>query len=209
MSENDALREQRELKRRLENSRRRRNQEVNTPDAGNRNELVGQSVERRQELEAQIARGHWTRWSLPSAGLCIIVLVALASLATIWHLRDWRKGAGPAVDGARHRPVAVVAADLEATPAGLYAKELLFKCRQSGMDALQDRWAAGLPNHLREISAKSLAPFLAAPGLPVRIAAVEQRPGSVFVRVVVGDAIRLTLHLREPEPGRFTLIAVE
>jgi hypothetical protein len=210
MNHQNYLAEQRETKRRLAGLRRThqaRSDQAAGP--GDRGEITDHALRRRQELVGRVAAASAaprrsylpdSRWLGAGGGVLLLALVLA------WNIRWWR-GPGPDPEAERYRPVAV--AEPSTTPAAAYAKTLLAACRRQGFEALREQWVGGLPGYLRNISAKSLAPYLAAPNQPLRIAAVEQRRNSVFVRCAAGENIRFTLHLRESAPGRYALVAVE
>jgi hypothetical protein len=209
MSNSCHLSEQREEKRRLAALRRGHEACAAKVDVGDRGKIVHHAMQRRRELVGRMAAANAApcrAWLPDARWLGVGGGTLLLTLALGWNVRWWR-GPGPDPAAARHRPVAV--AEPLATPAAAYAKTLLAACRRQGFDALQEQWVGGLPGYLRDISAKSLAPYLAAPNQPVHIAAVEQRRNSVFVRCDAGEGIHFTLHLREAAPGSYALVAVE
>jgi hypothetical protein len=209
MSNQCYLSEQREEKRRLAALRRGHEERAAKAMIGDRDKITGHALQRRQALVGRVVAAsaaprrsylpdsRWLGWAGGAAALALLLA---------WNIRWWR-GPGPDSEAERYRPVAV--AEPLTAPAAMYAKTLLATCRRQGFGALQGQWADGLPGYLRDISAKSIAPYLAAPNQPLHIAAVEQRRNSVFVRCAAGEEVHFTLHLRESAPGRYTLVAIE
>ena len=209
MKPQNYLDEQREAKRRLAGLRRVHQARADQAETGDRSKITDHALRRRQELVGRVvaATAAPHRRYLPDARwLGVGGGVLLLALVLAWNIRWWR-GPGPDPEAGRCRPVAV--AEPLATPAAAYAKTLLALCRKQGFGALREQWADGLPGYLRDISAKSIAPYLAAPNQPLHIVAVEQRRNSVFVRCDAGECIHFTLHLRESAPGRYALVAIE
>lgn len=209
--------EQRELARRLAQVRRahRGKEEALTPSSpGERQRLTSEAMSRRRALADRLAVAGRRRLLLPdSRWLGIAASIVAMILVLGWNIHCFQSTHGPAgmgPDPERHRAV-IVAAPTEAEPAVAYARDLLSACRRLGFDALAGKWADGIPAHHRDITAKSLAPFLAAPWVPLQVDEVRHRRDAVFVRCIVGEKprLRLTLHLREVAPGRHAVVAIE
>lgn len=201
------LREQRELKRRVAHLRHQQVAHAALP-VGDRRQLARQAVQRCREscLRRRRAENRMQWWALAPQVLKAASVMLIFSLVLSWNYRHWREVSASLEDNScRPQPVMTPVA----APALTYAGRILVACRTRGCDALQGQWTAGLPDYLRDVSAKSLAPYLAAPNPALTVAAVEQRRDSVFVRYAGDQDLRLTLHLRENGPGQYSLVAVE
>jgi len=206
--------EQRELARRLAQARRTHQgkEALSAPLPGERHRLTSAAMSRRRALADRLATAERRRMPLPDPRWLGVAAGTVAmALVLGWNIHCFTSAHGPAgmgPDPERHRPVAV---DEAGDPAAAYARSLLAACRRVGFDALSGQWAEGIPGHHRDITAKTLAPFLAAPWVPLEVIDVRERRDAVFVRCRIGESPgkRLTLHLRRVGAGRHAVVAIE